>query len=81
MINQAKSQISYHRIEESDLPRRIVNPTSPHHRNETSERRVSIGRWFSMHEDSLVLLVRVLCILFCCAFWYGAFRFLQMVLL
>ena len=80
MNNQAKSQISYHRIEEPTCPS-IVNPTSSHHRNETTERRVSIGRWFSFHEDSLVLLVRVLCILFCCTFWYGAFRFLQMVLL
>ena len=81
MINQAKSQISYHKIDKSDLPRSIVNPTSPHHRNETTERRVSISRWFSLPEDSLVLLVRVLCILFCCAFWYGAFRLLQMFLL
>ena len=80
MINQAKSQISYHRIEESDLPRNMVQPTSSHHRNEKTERRTAIGRWFNLHEDSLVLLVRVLCILFCCAFWYGAFRCLQMVL-
>jgi hypothetical protein len=81
MINQAKSQISYHRIEEPDLPRSIVLPTSSHHGNEKTERRTAIGRWFNLHEDSLVLWVRVLCILFCGIFWYGAFRFVKMFLL
>ena len=81
MINQAKSQISYHRIEEPDLSQSIVQLTSSHYRNEKTERRTAIGRWFNLHEDLLVLWVRVLCILFCGIFWYGAFRLVKMFLL
>ena len=81
MINQAKSQMPCHRIEQTELPQSIVNPTKAHQKYEKTIKRVGIGRWFSFREDSFVLLARILCMLFCCAFWYGAYRLVKIFLL
>jgi hypothetical protein len=81
MINQEKSQSSCHRIEQSELSQSIVNPTKAHHKYEKTTNRVLIGGWFSFREDSFVLFVRISCMLFCCAFWYGAYRLVKMFLL
>jgi len=80
VINQTKSQTSWHKIGQLEQPKSIVSPTKARQKHEKTTKRVGIGRWFSFREDSFVLSVRILCILVCCAFWYGAYRLFKMFL-
>jgi hypothetical protein len=82
MLNQEKNQMSYHRIERSELPHStVVNSTRAPHKYEKTTKQVGLAKWFSLREDSFVLLIRILCILLCCAFWYGAYRLVKIFLL
>ena len=44
------------------------------------QQRIVYG-WFTPNEESIVLLIRLFCLIFCLAFWYGAYRLFKIFFL